>query len=132
MMRYKGYFGEIEFDSDARILHGEVIGIRDVVTFQGTTVEEIEKAFHESVDDYLSFCKQRGEQPDKPFSGRFILRVNADLHRKLDLFAHASGKSLNAFVAERLSEDIAKLDSQPLTSKTRKKPRRAERKRAGI
>jgi predicted HicB family RNase H-like nuclease len=96
MMQYKGCIGKIEFDPDAKILHGEVVGIRDVVTFQGSSVQEIENAFHESVDDYLSFCKERGEQPDKRFSGRFLLRVNADLHRSLDMFAHASGKSLNA------------------------------------
>ena len=112
MMQYKGYIGKIEFDPDARILHGEVIGIRDVVTFQGASVKDVEKAFHESVDDYLSFCKERGEQPDKPFSGHFVLRVPADLHRSLDMFAHASGKSLNAFAAECLSHEIARARSQ--------------------
>jgi predicted HicB family RNase H-like nuclease len=127
MTQYKGYIGKIEFDADARILHGGVIGIRDVVTFQGTSVKEVEKAFRESVDDYLSFCKERGEQPDKPFSGHFILRLNAELHRRLDMFAHASGKSLNAFVAECLSQDIARFNPQAASSKrekTRGKPGR--------
>jgi predicted HicB family RNase H-like nuclease len=128
MMQYKGYIGKIEFDAEARILHGEVVGIRDVVTFQGASVEEIEKAFHDSVDDYLSFCKERGEQPEKPFSGRFVLRVNADLHRRLDMVAHASGKSLNAFIAERLSEDIAKLHAHSSGAKARGTLRNSERK----
>lgn len=66
-MRYKGYEGVVEFDNEANIFHGEVINIRDVVTFQGTTVEEIKRAFEESVEDYLAFCKERGEEPDKPF-----------------------------------------------------------------
>lgn len=62
MMRYKGYLGKVEFDSDAQILHGEVLGIRDVVTFQGSSVRELKKAFRDSIDDYLAFCRQRGER----------------------------------------------------------------------
>ena len=64
-MQYKGYIGKVEFDSDARILNGEVVGIRDVVTFQGQSVVEVEKAFQESVDEYIAFCTERGEQPEK-------------------------------------------------------------------
>ncbi len=68
MMEYKGYIGHVEFDDEADILHGEVINIRDVVTFQATSVKEVHKAFRESVDDYLAFCLSRDESPDKPFS----------------------------------------------------------------
>ena len=64
-MKYKGYEGVVEFDDEANIFHGEISNIRDVVTFQGTTVEEIRRAFEESVEDYLAFCKERGEEPDK-------------------------------------------------------------------
>jgi predicted HicB family RNase H-like nuclease len=107
MMKYKGYVGKVEFDAEAGILHGEVVGIRDVVTFQGTSVEEIEKAFHESVDDYLAFCRQRGEQPDKPCSGRFVVRVGPDLHRRLDMVARIKGKSLNAVAREALEKEVS-------------------------
>ena len=107
MMQYKGYIGKVEFDPDARILHGEVAGIRDVVTFQADSIEEIEKAFHDSVDDYLAFCKQRGEQPDQPFSGHFVVRTDSDLHRQLNMLAKASGKSLNAVVVECLKREVA-------------------------
>ena len=65
-MRYKGYIGQVELDAEAGLLHGGVVGIRDVVTFQGTTAEQVERAFRESVDDYLAFCRQRGEDSDKP------------------------------------------------------------------
>ena len=65
-LTYKGYTGEAELDGEAGILHGEVIGIRDIVTFQGASVDEAEKAFRDSVDDYLAFCRQRGERPNKP------------------------------------------------------------------
>ncbi len=71
MMKYKGYTGHVEQDDEAKILHGEVLGIKDVVTFQGTNVDEIEQAFKDSVDDYLAFCKERGEEPDRPFSAKF-------------------------------------------------------------
>ena len=74
-MKYKGYTGHVEYDDEAKIFHGEVLGIKDVVTFQGTTVDEIEQAFKDSIDDYLAFCAQRGEEPDRPFSGKFNLRI---------------------------------------------------------
>ena len=57
MMKYKGYIGSVEYDDTAKLFHGEVIGLKDVITFQGTTVKEIEKAFKDSVDDYISWCK---------------------------------------------------------------------------
>jgi predicted HicB family RNase H-like nuclease len=66
MMEYKGYIGKVEIDDEAGILHGEVINIRDVITFEGTSVDEIHTAFRESVDDYLDFCAQRNESPEKP------------------------------------------------------------------
>ena len=75
MMEYKGYIGEVVFDSDALIFHGEIINTRDVITFQGKTVEELETAFQESIDDYLKWCKDDGVSPEKPYSGRFNLRV---------------------------------------------------------
>jgi predicted HicB family RNase H-like nuclease len=57
MMKYKGYIGQVAYDDKAKIFHGEVIGLKDMITFQGTTVKEIEKAFRNSVDDYLEWCK---------------------------------------------------------------------------
>lgn len=73
-MKYKEYTGHVEYDDEAGILHGEVLDLRDVITFQGTSVEEVEQSFRESIDDYLEFCQQRGEKPDKPFAGRLTLR----------------------------------------------------------
>ena len=62
-MEYKGYVGRVEFDDEAGIFHGEVVNIRDVVTFQGKSLDELNRAFRESVDDYLAFCERRGEAP---------------------------------------------------------------------
>ncbi|HYN87276.1 MAG TPA: type II toxin-antitoxin system HicB family antitoxin [Ardenticatenaceae bacterium] len=66
MMQYKGYSGQVEFDDEAGIFHGEVVNIRDVITFQGKSVAELRQAFEESIEDYLAFCTERGEEPDQP------------------------------------------------------------------
>ena len=73
-MKYKGYTGIVELEEGSEILFGRVIGLRDVITFQGESVAEITQAFHDSVDDYLEFCAERGESPEKPYSGQFVLR----------------------------------------------------------
>ena len=102
MMNYKGYAAKVEFDDEAMIFHGEVIGTRDVVTFQGKSIKEIEKALHDSVDDYLDLCKERGEAPDKPFSGKFVVRVSPEIHRKVYVSAKKSGQSINAWLNKNL------------------------------
>ncbi len=102
MMEYKGYIGKVEMDDEAGILYGEVINVRDVITFEGASVDEIKKAFRESVDDYLDFCVQRGESPEKPFSGKFVIRLPAELHRKAYIQAKLADKSLNGWVTEVL------------------------------
>lgn len=101
-MEYKGYIGKVEIDDEAGILHGEVINIRDVITFEGTSVDEIQKAFRESIDDYLEFCAQRGETPEKSFSGKFVVRLPTELHRKAYVQAKLADKSLNGWVTEVL------------------------------
>jgi predicted HicB family RNase H-like nuclease len=80
---------------------------KDVITFQGTSVTELKKAFKDSVDDYLAFCTERDEEPDKPFSGKFVLRVPKELHRKIYIKAIKSGQSINNFITDYLSS-IAK------------------------
>jgi predicted HicB family RNase H-like nuclease len=102
MLKYKGYAGHVEYDDDSGVFHGEVVDLRDVITFQGRSVDEIERAFRESIDDYLQFCEIRGEEPDKPFSGRLMLRLPPALHRKAYVSALREGKSLNQWIAERL------------------------------
>jgi len=101
-MEYKSYIGKVEIDEEAGILYGEVINVRDVITFEGTTVEEVQQAFRESVDDYLAFCAQRGESPEKPFSGKFVVRLPAELHRKAYIQAKLKDKSLNSWITEVL------------------------------
>ena len=106
-MTYKGYEGVASFDEEADLFHGEVINTRDVITFQGRSVKELRKAFRDSVDDYLAFCRERGEEPDKPFSGKLVLRLNPRLHRQIAAQARRSGQSLNAYIAGRLQSGEA-------------------------
>ena len=80
-MKYKGYTGVVEFDEESGSLYGRVIGLRDVITFQGESVAEVTQAFRDSVDDYLEFCAKRGRTPEKPYSGQFVLRIDPGLHR---------------------------------------------------
>lgn len=103
-MEYKGYTGHVEFDEEADLFHGDVIAIRDVVTFQGRTVDELRQAFQDSVDDYLEYCQKLGKEPDKPFSGKFVVRVKPDIHRQAAIAAKKSGKSLNSWVSETIEK----------------------------
>ena len=104
MMRYKGYVGNVVYDDEAKIFHGDVIGLKDIITFQGTTVESLKQAFRDSVDDYLEWCKERGEKPEKMFSGKLNVRMSPDLHAQLTLEASKKGISLNELINERLSK----------------------------
>lgn len=106
MLEYKGYHGKVEFVEEAGLFHGEVVDLRDVITFQGKSVDELELAFRESIDDYLDFCQQRNEEPDRPFTGRFMLRLPSDVHRKVYLGAKKDGKSLNEYITEKLTDAI--------------------------
>lgn len=113
MMEYQGYLGKVEFDDEANLFHGQVVNIRDVVTFQGESVAELRQAFHESVDDYLEFCKERGEAPDKPFSGQFVARIPPDLHREASTAASLAGQSLNAWLTDQIRSGVAAGPAKP-------------------
>ena len=105
-MTYKGYIGQVTLDEEAGIIHGQVLNTRDIITFQGRTVKELRKALKDSIEDYLAFCAERGEDPDKPLSGKFVLRINPELHRAVAIAAAREGKSLNKWVAERLEQEV--------------------------
>lgn len=104
MMEYKSYVASIEFDSVAGLFHGEVINTRDVITFQGTSVVELREEFANSVDDYLAFCAERGEEPDRPYPGKLALRLDPELHRAVALCAARDKSSINAWIVSRLRE----------------------------
>ena len=93
MMEYKGYTGQITaMDESCGIIHGRVSSINDIVTFEGATPKELVQAFHDSVDDYLAFCEERSEPPEKPFSGKFMVRASPTLHQQASLVARKTGE----------------------------------------
>jgi len=108
-MEYKGYMGTVEYDDEAKIFHGDVINTKDVITFQGTTVKEIERAFKDSVNDYIAWCKEEGVEPEKPYSGRFNVRLSPQLHRQIAILAKKRRVSLNNFVEKAITDEIALL-----------------------
>jgi len=106
MMMYKGYAGKAEYDDKAEIFYGEVIGLRDVVTFRGTSVKELQKSFKESIDTYLDFCKRMNKVPDVPASGRLIIRIPPELHSYAAVTAKSEGMSLNSWVEEAVRDKL--------------------------
>lgn len=110
-MKYKDYIGHVSFDEEAELFHGEVINTRDVITFQGNTVKSLKQAFKDSVDDYLDFCNTRGETPEKPFSGKFNVRIDPELHREASIAAKVAGMSLNAWIVHAIKHE-AHLNNQ--------------------
>lgn len=102
MMEYKGYVGSVEYDPVTEIFRGEVANLSDVITFEGRSVEELKQALAAAVDEYLEFCRVRGEQPDRPFSGRLLLRMDPQTHRAVVTAAAREGKSVNQWTVETL------------------------------
>ncbi len=102
MMEYKGYIGKVVFDDESGVFCGNVINTRDVITFQGKSVAALRRSFRQSIDYYLAFCKERGERPDKPLSGKFVVRMSPDLHQRISTKARLADKSLNKWVQEVL------------------------------
>lgn len=105
-MSYRGYTARIEFDAEDHIFVGQVIGIRDIVSFHGESVHELETHFHEVVDDYLDACKQLGQDPNKPYSGKMMLRVPPELHAAVAATAESHGKSINQWAADVLAREM--------------------------
>ncbi len=115
MLTHKGYKAHFEVDVEAKLIFGRVLGIRDVVTFKGRTIDEAEQAFRDSVDDYLDFCQEIGEKPNKPFSGKLPFRTTPELHRQIYIASRKAGKSINAW----MEEAVVKAAEESLEKKVR-------------
>ena len=106
MMNYKGYIGKVEYDDVNRIFSGSVVNTRTVITFCGESVDELEKEFKASVDDYLAWCKEDGIEPEKPYSGKFNVRLTPELHQQAALRARLLGISLNGFIEKSIKDEL--------------------------
>jgi predicted HicB family RNase H-like nuclease len=106
-MKYRGYTGSVEYHADERLFYGRVDGITDLVSFQGDTVESLEADFRAGIDDYLAFCEERGVEPQRPCSGRFVLRVSPELHRDAAIAARTQRESLNTWITGAIEARLA-------------------------
>jgi predicted HicB family RNase H-like nuclease len=105
-LSYKGYIGTVEFDSDDKILFGKVLGINDLVSYEGASVADLETDFKAAINDYLQMCKNKGRTPEKMFSGKFNVRIPPELHAMATIKANSRGTSLNKFVSEAIEKAV--------------------------
>jgi len=105
-LTYKGYTARIDFDDRDNCLVGRLLGIQDVIGFHAENVADLHAAFEEAVDDYLEACEKIGKSPDKPVSGKLLLRVPPELHAAALIKAQGVGKSLNQWAIEALSREV--------------------------
>ncbi len=103
-LEYRGYDGSVLYSAEDRVLHGRILGIRDMVSFEGTDVKSLQRNFKAAVDEYLAFCKAEGKTPDVPFKGSFNIRISQDLHQQAALYAEEHDLKLNAVVQQALKE----------------------------
>ena len=103
-MTHDGFVATLEIDEEAGIIHGRVVNARAMLTFEGMTVNELRAAFADTVADYRDWCRERGVEPEKPYSGTLSLRLDPELHRRVAEKAATAGESINKFIADRLAE----------------------------
>ena len=106
MIEHKGYIGVFEFDPEIDTFHGTVVNTNDVITFYGKSVAELRKEMRASANEYLAFCQEEGREPEKPFSGKLLLRTSPELHRRVALEAARQKISMNAYIQEILEKAV--------------------------
>lgn len=106
LMEYQGYHAKIEYSAEDESFVGRVIGVNDVLLFDGETVDELTAVFHEMIDDYLEMCKEYDREPDKEYKGSLNVRMDPELHRKAALRAEAENISLNKYICQAVSHEI--------------------------
>lgn len=102
-LEYKGYVARIEADEDSESFHGRVINISDVVNFKGRSMAELKREFAKSLEEYFVFCREEGDEPEQPFSGKFVLRIDPALHRAIAKAADRDGLSINKWAQAALA-----------------------------
>ena len=107
MIEYKGYVGVFEFDEELDQFHGFVVNTQDVISFYGSSVEELKAELKASVEEYLLFCAEKGRDPEKPFSGNLSIRTSPDIHRRIAMQAARRRVSMNSFVESILEQAVS-------------------------
>ena len=125
-MLYKGYGGSVEFSREDGILFGRVLGIRHMIDYEGESIPELERDFHHAVDSYLCVCKEEGMQPEKPRSGKLLLRLPSDVHAGLVRIAETTGQSANQLIVDAVRVQYLGGVPDPAPPKQRGRKRRTE------
>ena len=123
VLSYKDFIGSVHFSADDKVFHGKIEGIIDLVTFEGKSVNELERAFHEAVNDYIALCKEAGKEPLKSCKGSFNVRIPYELHIKAVKQATITGVSLNQLVQRAIEKAVTHEDMQKTTNRKRAKER---------
>ena len=112
IMQYKGYVGSVEFSENDGVLFGKVQGIRSLISYEGTTVQELLEDFHGAVDDYLALCEAEGTEPETAYKGSLNLRFKKpDTHRRAAIYAMTHNQTLNSFIDECVVERLDSLQA---------------------
>ncbi|MBA4349431.1 MAG: toxin-antitoxin system HicB family antitoxin [Thermodesulfovibrio sp.] len=106
VLTYKGFIGSVHFSAEDEIFYGKIEAINDLIMFEGKSVQELKKNFHEAVDDYLETCKALGREPNKPFKGGFNVRIAPEMHKKAIERATVLGISLNQLVQKAIEKEV--------------------------
>lgn len=107
-MEYKKYLGTVEFSESDGVFYGKVSGISALISYEGTTVNELVDDFHNAVDDYLALCKAENREPEISYKGSFNVRISPELHRRAAIYASQQGISLNKVVERSLRTTLMK------------------------
>jgi predicted HicB family RNase H-like nuclease len=105
---YKEYIGSVHFNADDEIFYGKIEGIDDLISFEGSSVRELKKAFEDSVDDYLELCKKAGKKLEKSYKGSFNIRISPEIHKRAKQIAIRKGISLNQFIQKAVEDEVVK------------------------
>lgn len=105
-MEYKGYVGSVEFSEEDTLFYGKVLGIRSLISYEGTNAAELVADFHGAVDDYLELCVQSGTEPEKAYKGSFNVRISSELHKQAVIAAMSHNMSLNSFVETSIQQAL--------------------------
>ncbi len=105
-LTYKGYIGSVAFSEKDNVFFGKIEGINGLVNFEGESVKELKSAFHEAVDDYLTYCEEEGIQPHKSYSGSLNIRISPEIHSRIAMLAREAGVTINAYIKQTLENEL--------------------------
>ena len=106
ILKYKGFIGTVAYSEEDDVFFGKIEGINGLVNFEGTSVAELKKAFHQAADDYLAYCEEHNRKPEKSYTGVLNVRLSPDIHRRIALLAQSSGKTINSLIKDAVENQL--------------------------